>query len=100
MFRISLYKKIPRNSRRILKQSDPITRSTKCEGAIRNEITGILAREDFRYVNRNHLPPNENALGGRCLVAIKQPRTEEEIYKAICIVMGHTDKENTISYIY
>lgn len=77
----------------VLKKSDPRTRSDKCKNAINTEIEGLLSRGAFKYVRREDIPHDANILGGRFVLSIKQPNTEEELYKARFIVQGHKDKE-------
>lgn len=60
----------------------------------KNEIRGLMARRAFEYVNRNQLPHDVNILGGIFTLTIKQPQTEDELYKARFIVHVHKDKEN------
>lgn len=75
----------------IIKQSNPVKTYTKCEETIRNEISGIIEKEAFKYVTSEKLPPNANFPGERCVLALKQQRTEAERFNAIFIGEGHTE---------
>lgn len=56
------------------------------------EIAGLLDRDFFQVANRENLPNNDNLLGGRFVMAIKNVGTESEIMKVRYVVQGHRDK--------
>lgn len=59
----------------IIRPSDPRTKSQKCKEIINNEISGLLARRAFQYVERNKLPEHANILGEIFLQSIKTTRS-------------------------
>ena len=77
----------------VLKKSDARYKNKKSEDAIQLEITGLLNRKAFAFVHEKDVPPNANILGGRIILAIKNPNTPTERYKARFIVQGHKDRE-------
>lgn len=60
--------------------------------AIKDEINKLMKRGVFDIVLREELPKNANILGGRFVLAIKDPNTKEERYKARLVVQGHRDR--------
>lgn len=77
----------------IMKASDPRTKSKECQDAIENEISGLLYRGAFKYMDRKALPRDANILGGRFVLSLKQLHTYEERYKARFVVQVHKYKE-------
>jgi len=76
----------------ILLKSDPRYHNQKSQDAISTEISGLLQRKAFAFVQESDIPENANVLGGRMIMAIKNPDTELERYKARFVVQGHKDK--------
>ena len=80
----------------VLLKSDPRYHNNKSQDAISDEISGLLERQAFAFVHESEIPENANVLGGRMIMAIKNPDTELERYKARFVVQGHRDKEKDI----
>ena len=77
----------------VIKKSDTRYKSKESKDAIQLEITRLLNRKAFAFVNEKEIPPESNILGGRIILAIKNPNTPTERYKARFIVQGHKDRE-------
>ena len=77
----------------ILNKSDPRYTCPSSLNAIKQEIEGLLARNAFEFTKLDKIPKNANILGGRFILAIKQPGTTNERYKARFVVQGHKDRE-------
>lgn len=58
------------------------------------EIQGLLQRGALVYVHEVYIPKEGNVIDGRFVMAIKQPETEKEKYKARFVVLGHKYREN------
>ena len=80
----------------IIEKGDPRYGNTKMKDAIRKEIEGLLERGTFKIVVREEIPNNPNILGGRFVLAVKNPSTKEEVYKARFVVQGHRDRDKAI----
>ena len=77
----------------ILQKSDPRYTNKDSTEAITQEINGLLERKAFEFTPLHRLPEDANILGGRFILAIKQPGTPNERYKARFVVQGHKDRE-------
>jgi Reverse transcriptase (RNA-dependent DNA polymerase) len=55
------------------------------------EMKGLLAKGVFEIVVREEIPPGSNTLGGRYVLAWKDPGTDNERWKARFVVQGHND---------
>eukprot|EP00171_Calliarthron_tuberculosum_P008498 IDg8498t1 len=77
----------------VISKNDPRCNSTKMKTAIQKEIEGLLNRGTFKIVLKSEMPPNANVMGGRFVLAIKDPETKEERYKARFVVQGYNDKD-------
>ena len=53
----------------------------------------MIKRGTWKVVCQSEVPDDANIRGGRFVLAIKNPDTDEEIYKARFVVQGHKDKE-------
>lgn len=70
--------------------------STPAKDAINAEVQGLLQRNSFAFVKQDKLPQDANILGGRFILAIKQPGTQNERYKERFVVQGHRDREKDL----
>ena len=77
----------------VLLKSDPRYTSSKSQEAIKPEIEGLLERKAFAFVDIKDIPVGANILGGRIILAIKNPGTLTERHKARFVVQGHKDRE-------
>jgi hypothetical protein len=77
---------------RIIEKDDPVAASAEMSRAKLNELIGLLDRGTFAVVQRSSLMPGANILRTRFVLAIKNPGTSEEIYKARLVVKGFQDK--------
>ena len=77
----------------VISLKDPRANSVRFEEAKRKELQGLFERGVFDIVCREELPPSANVSGGRFVLAVKNPGTDKEVYKARFVVRGHTDSE-------
>jgi hypothetical protein len=93
--------KLRQNTTRIhvtetIQPDDPRARDPKMLAAKRKEIEGLLNRGTFRIVLRSDIPQHANKLSARYVLAIKDPNTDREVWKARLILGGHRDLEKHI----
>lgn len=62
----------------VLLNSYPRYNSDNAKGAVKDEIQGLLQRSLFEFVDQRNVPSDANVLGGRFVLAIKQPGTSTE----------------------
>lgn len=77
----------------IFLKSDPRYTSKASNHAIDDEIKGILLHNFIAFVNKKKICRKANFVGRRFILAVKQPGTTSERYKARFIVQGHKDKD-------
>ena len=80
----------------MLHPNDPRKDSPEFKEAIRKEIDDLIKRGTWKVVCRSEVPDDANILGGRFVLAIKNPDTDEVIYKARFVVQGHKDKDKDL----
>lgn len=56
-------------------------------------IMDSTTRKVWKVVRKEDLPPNGNILWGRFVLSIKDPETDDEIWKARFVAQGYIDKE-------
>lgn len=84
----------------VLKRFDPRIKSTKCKDAIKDEISVVMEREASEYIENSKSPPPASILGGRFLLAIKQPRKWSNDTKQNVSFKGTNRKKRNTLYIY
>ena len=77
----------------VIHTSDP--RATQFNSAKKKEIEGIIKHGTWKIVMRDEVPKNVNILGGRFVLAIKNSKSDKEVWKASYVVQGHKDKLKT-----
>ena len=77
----------------IIVTGDPRYENSKMKDAIPKEIERLLKRGTFKIVVREKILHNSNILIGRFILAIKNPNTCEEIYKALFEVQVYFDRD-------
>lgn len=77
-------------------KSDPRYKSSSIKQTINDEINGLLHHQAFAFVKQKSISPDANILGGRFILAIKQPRNPNERYKAIFIAQRHKEKDKDL----
>lgn len=70
------------------RNNDPILYLPKAK-----EICGVLEKDTFQVVCCEETPLDENILGGKLVLAIKNTKASKPFYKARFVVQGHTDDE-------
>jgi Reverse transcriptase (RNA-dependent DNA polymerase) len=75
----------------IVDAEDPRATCPKMQRAKLAEMKGLLDKGVFEIVLREDIPAGANTLGGRYVLALKDPRTETERWKARFVVQGHKD---------
>lgn len=53
------------------------------------EVNGLLRRGAFEIVMEKEVPKSENFMGGRLVLAIKNIRTNNKMFKARFVVQVH-----------
>ena len=53
----------------------------------------ILPYAKFKIVDRSEVPEDANVLHGRFVLAIKEPETRQQKFKARYVIQGHRDPE-------
>lgn len=61
--------------------------------AIKKEVEGLLSCGVLETVGRAEAPKEGQLLDGRFVLAMKDPKTSDERYKARFIVQGHRDED-------
>jgi hypothetical protein len=56
-------------------------------------LSGLTARNTWRMIYMEDLPPNPNILGGRFVLSIKYPEPNSPIFNARFVCQGHKDRE-------
>lgn len=77
----------------ILTQKCPAFDRLKAEGAISEELGGILDVNAVKRVLADTVPQNAIVVGTRKFLSIKEYETEEELWKARILVLGCMDRE-------
>ena len=59
----------------------------------KKEIQGLIERGAFKIVPKESVPHGANLLKGRFVLAIKDPGTKDQRFKARFVIQGHKDQE-------
>lgn len=79
---------------KIFTPKHPAFDSLKADGAISEELGGLLDMNAVKILLAETLPKNANVVGTRIFLALKEYQTEEERWNARVVVHGCTDRES------
>lgn len=77
----------------VIKKSDAKYKSKQSKDAKSSRSQDYWIEKLLPFVNEKDIPPNSNILGGRIILAIKNPSTPTERYKAQFMIQGHKESE-------
>jgi hypothetical protein len=77
---------------KMIERGDPLENSLAMQRAKEKELLGLLDRGTFTLVLCSVVPKGSNLLSARFVLAIKDPGTHQEVYKALLVARGFQDK--------
>jgi hypothetical protein len=81
----------------VINSDHPAYNKEAAQVAGTEEIQGLMDRETFDIVLRNKLPVDDNIMGSRIVLALKNYKTPEEYVKARLVMQGCGDRVLTQS---